>query len=119
MIKALIDRSPMLLSTLTRSHTSPPDSLTPRTKPNSSRLTYSMYIKSAALCLTGAALFGGAAAWPSGNGYVTVPGRGRNGHQHPGKRQVQEIQGALGCDAKGPLTGAWAVEIFTCQADNK
>ncbi|KAL5513876.1 hypothetical protein ACEPAG_2637 [Sanghuangporus baumii] len=56
-----------------------------------------------------AALLGSAVASPSIL-RVTAP--------KTSKRQVQEITGELGCTAKGPLAGPWAVELFTCTTDS-
>ncbi|KAL5521866.1 hypothetical protein ACEPAF_1710 [Sanghuangporus sanghuang] len=68
-----------------------------------------MHFRSAAIIISTAAFLGSAVASPSVL-RVTAP--------KTSKRQVQEITGELGCSAKGPLAGPWAVELFTCTMDS-
>ncbi|KAL5480608.1 hypothetical protein ACEPAI_1879 [Sanghuangporus weigelae] len=68
-----------------------------------------MHFRSVAIIVSTAALLGSAVASPSVL-RVTAP--------KTSKRQVQEITGELGCTAKGPLAGPWAVELFTCTTDS-
>ena len=46
-------------------------------------------------------------------GQISVIGGGdkKRGIQ---KRASQEITSVIGCDAKGPLTGQWAMELYEC-----
>ncbi|EJC99450.1 uncharacterized protein FOMMEDRAFT_31171 [Fomitiporia mediterranea MF3/22] len=72
-----------------------------------------MYFKPAlisVIALLGSASVASAAAAASASSIIDLTA----GHS---KRQVQEISGEIGCSAKGPLSGPWAIELFTCQPE--
>lgn len=39
------------------------------------------------------------------------------GHNRIQKRSSQEITSIIGCEAKGPLDGMWAMELYECESD--
>ena len=49
-------------------------------------------------------------------GSLTTIG-GHNGKRAVEKRASQEITSVIGCEAKGPLTGKWAMELYECESD--